>query len=192
MLLFHQKRSLKELKRGAKVDAEEYVSKLDNLKKTDVVNELNALHNKGIEVVDPHDISGCIRGRHNLYNHLESTLKNAEKSVDIMTTEKEFIRKTETLKPVFKNLHKKGVKIRIAAPINNNNKDSVDSISKYAEVRNSKGRGRFTVVDNKDVVFMVNDDAQIHPSYDVGIWVNTEFFSSALSHMFNHTWEKIQ
>ena len=63
-----------------------------------ILNELNTLHTQGIELVAPADLSGSLRGRHNLYNHLESMIRNAEKSVTIMTTTQGFVRKVEGLK----------------------------------------------------------------------------------------------
>ena len=65
-------------------------------------------------------------------------------------------------------------------------------MSKYAEIKNNSNNGRFAVVDNKDMMFMINDNEKVHPSYDVGIWANTQFFSSALSNMFDHTWDKMK
>ena len=67
---------------------------LENLKGTEVIQELNSLHDQGIELIEPSDLSGSLRGRHNLYNHLEMAMKNAEKSVTIMTTTQGLLRKS--------------------------------------------------------------------------------------------------
>ncbi len=39
---------------------------------------------------------------------------------------------------------------------------------------------RKLIVDGKEIVFMIMDDEQVHPTYDVGIWINPPFFASAL------------
>src|SRR3989344_61844 len=93
------------------------IKRLDELRGTDVLNELNTLHSTGIEFVEPSDLSGAIRGRHNLYTHLETMIKSATKSVSIMTTNKGILRKIDALKGELERLKKKGVKIRIAAPV---------------------------------------------------------------------------
>ena len=36
---------------------------------------------------------------------------------------------------------------------------------------------------------MLMDDKDVHPSYDIGIWVNTPYFASALENMFNVAWK---
>lgn len=172
--------------------ANEKVKKLDDLKSTDVLQELNTLHKQGIEFVEPTDLSGAIRGRHNVYTHMETMIKNAQKSVTIMTTSKGVLRKIEALKPELERLAKKGVKIRIAAPITKENLPVVQSISKIAEVKNNtKINSRFVLVDNKELMFMILNDEEVHPTYDIGIWVNTPYFATAMDNLFNVSWKSM-
>ncbi len=180
---------IERVKKNMKKEAETKVSRLEELKDSEMLTELNALHNQGMELVEPADLSGSLKGRHNLYNHLESTIKNAEKSVTIMTTTQGFLRKVEGLKPIFEKLKKRGVKIRIAAPITKECSSALKDISGIAEVKNADAKARFTVVDGKQLVFMVMDDSEVHPTYDVGIWVNTPFFASAVENLFEGAWK---
>ncbi len=183
---------LERVKKNLKEDADEKVGRLEDLKKTDIITELHTLHTQGIELVEPSDLSGSLKGRHNLYSHLELAIKNAQKSVTIATTSEGFMRKVEGLKPVFEKLKKKGVKIRIVAPLTKETKDAVEDVSSVAEVKHSDTRARFCIVDGKDLIFMVMDDKEVHPTYDVGIWVNTPFFASALEGMFNLAWKNMK
>ena len=174
-------------------NAGESVKRLDELKGTDVLKELDLLHKQGIEFIEPTDLSGAIRGRHNIYSHLETMLKNAEKNVTIMTTSKGLLRKMDSLKPTFEKLKKKNVKIRIAVPITKENIDLLKDVSKFAEVRNStKLNARFALIDGKELMFMVMHDDNVHPSYDIGIWVNTPYFASALESIFDLAWKDMQ
>jgi sugar-specific transcriptional regulator TrmB len=169
--------------------AQEKIKRLDELKSNDVLGELNVLHKQGITLIEPADLSGSLKGRHNLYNHLEMTIRNASKSVTLMTTSQGFLRKVEGLKPVLEKLKKKGVKIRIAAPLNKDTKAALKDISSVAEVRNADSKARFCIVDGKEIVFMILDDKEVHPTYDVGIWVNTPFFAKALDGLFDTAWK---
>ncbi|MCP3681164.1 MAG: TrmB family transcriptional regulator [bacterium] len=180
---------VERVKKNMRVDAERKVKRLDELKGTEVVDELKSLHNQGVELVEPSDLSGSLRGRHNLYNHLDLMIKGAEKSVTIMTTSQGLMRKIEGLKPTMERIKKKGVKIRIAAPITKETKNFVKDISQVAEVRHTDSKARFCIVDGKDLTFMVLDDKEVHPTYDVGIWVNTPFFASALENLFDSNWK---
>lgn len=183
---------VERVKKNVELDAKEQISKLTNLKDTDVLNELNALHTQGVELVEPADLSGSLRGRHNLYNHLELTIRNAEESVDLMTTSQGLIRKIEGLKPTFEKVKKRGVKIRIAAPITKDANDAIKEVKNVAEVRHTDTKARFCIVDGKEIVFMVMDDNDVHPTYDVGIWVNTPFFASSLQNLYNSAWTNMK
>jgi len=184
---------VERVKKSIKQTADKRVDKLRNLSNTSLLTELNSLHTQGVEFVEPADLSGAIRGRHNIYSHLEMMVKNAEKSVTIVTTSKGVLRKIEALSPVMNKLVKKGVKIKIAAPIGEDTKSTVDEVSDFAEVKNMKDvNARFCIVDGRELMFMIMDDDNVHPSYDVGIWVNTPYFSEALEGLFDVTWKNIK
>jgi len=183
---------LERVKKNMKEEAHEKVNRLDELKNTEILNELNALHTQGVELVEPTDLSGSLRGRHNLYNHLELTIRNAEESVIIMTTTQGLMRKVEGLKPTFEKIKKRGVKIQIAAPITKEAMPAAKDISDVAEVRDTPSKARFTVVDGKEIIFMVIDDSEVHPTYDIGIWVNTPFFANAMKELFDLAWKDMK
>jgi hypothetical protein len=65
-------------------------------------------------------------------------------------------------------------------------------ISDVAEIRNCDSKARFCIVDGKELIFMVMDDSEVHPTYDVGIWVNTPFFASALETLFDMAWKTMK
>ncbi len=180
------------VKKNLKKEAEEKINRLEKLKGTELLEELNTLHRQGVELVEPTDLSGSLRGRHNLYNHLELTIRNAEESVTIMTTEQGLLRKIEGLKPVFEKLKKRGVKIRIAAPITKENQKIAKEFKNIAEIRHSDTKARFVIVDARELIFMVLDDSDVHPTYDIGIWVNTPFFANALEQLFDLAWKTMK
>ncbi|MFT4326705.1 MAG: TrmB family transcriptional regulator [Candidatus Woesearchaeota archaeon] len=183
---------VERVKKNVHEEAKEKVTRLDDLKNTELVMELKNLHEQGVEITEPHELSGSLRGRHNLYNHLELTMRSAEKSVTIMTTTSGFIREVEGFKPVFEELKKRGVEIRVVAPITKDAEAAVKDLDDVAEVRHHANKARFIVVDGNEVIFMIMDDAEVHPTYDVGVWVNTPFFASALESLFNMAWETME
>jgi HTH-type transcriptional regulator, sugar sensing transcriptional regulator len=186
------KEVVERVKKNVQDYAKEEVKKLTDLKNTEVIDELSTLHTQGVELVEPADLSGSLRGRHNLYNHLELTIRNAEESVTLMTTSQGFIRKVEGLKPTFEKLKKRGVKIKIAAPITKDALSALKEIQGIADVRHTDSRARFCIVDGKEIIFMVLDDQEVHPTYDVGIWVNTPFFASAMDNLFGLAWKNMK
>ncbi len=166
---------------------------LENIKSTGVLNELNLLFKNGIKMVEPNEFSGSLRGRQNSYNHLDLLMKNAKENVFLMTTTDGLERKHNSFKKTIKKLNEKGIKIRIAAPINQNSKKIAEELSKIVELRNIDNiNARFCIIDNKDLWFMVMDDKEVHPSYDLGIWIKTPTFASAISKMFDSVWKDLK
>jgi len=179
------------VKKNMHFNAQEKIKRLDSVKKSPLLEELESLHTNGISLIDPSEISGCLRGRNNLYNHLDLLIKDAKSSVNMMTTEKGFMRKVEGLRPTFEKIKKNGVKIRISAPITKENKKIADSLKNIAEVKhNDKVSSRFVTVDGKDMIFMMLNDNEVHPSYDLGVWVKTPYFTNAMDHMFDNAWKQ--
>ncbi len=191
-LAVEPKEVVERVKKYMKRIADNRIKRLDKLKGTDILKELELLHKQGIEFIEPTDLSGAIKGRHNLYTHLELMVKNANKSVSIATTSKGVIRKIEALRNELERLNKKGVKIKIAAPFTKENISNIKDIKRFADVRDiGKINARFCIVDGKELMFMVLDDNSVHPTYDVGIWVNTPYFASALDSMFGVVWKNL-
>lgn len=183
---------IERVKKNMKGEIESRIKHLDDMKNTELITELDTLHTQGVDLIEPADLSGSLRGRHNLYNHLELTIRNAEQSVVLMTTSQGLIRKVEGLKPTFEKVKKRGVKIRIAAPLTKETAAAVKDLSDVAEIRHTDSKARFCIVDGKEMIFMVLDDQDVHPTYDIGIWINTPFFASAMIDLFNVGWENMK
>lgn len=187
------KEVVERVKKLIKINSDETLKKIEDLKGTDILKELDTLHKEGIEFVEPNDLSGAIRGRHNIYTHLELMIKGAQKSVNIMTTSKGLIRKVDALKPELEKLAKRNVKIKIAAPINKESAMAAKDLMKIADVKSvDKISARFCIIDNRELIFMVMDDADVHPTYDIGIWITTPFFATALNSMFELAWKDLE
>lgn len=184
---------VERVKKNLMKDAKERSQRLETLKGDDVLEELSTLFTKGIKFVEPSDLSGSLRGRQNLYNHLDMMIRDAEKSIIIITTEEGLSRKLEALMPSLEKCKKRGIKVRIAAPINSNNLKVAKEFKKVAEVRIlEKMKARFVIIDSNQLMFMLLDDEKFHPNYDIGVWINTEFFALALEQLFDLAWKDMK
>ena len=172
---------VERVKKRIQKDAEEQEGIIDELKGSEILEELNVLHTNGIDTQDPSEITGSIKGRENIYNHLEYQLKTAQKNVVIATTEEGIIRKTKTLLRQIKKAKERGVEITIAAPFTDKTKNSQNQLSEYAKIKNIKTTNtRFCVVDESTVTLLLTDDKEVHPSYDLAVWMNTPYFAKTL------------
>ena len=184
---------IERVKKNTMRYAQERTQRLESLKNDEVLEELSSLFTKGIKFVEPSDLSGSLKGRQNLYNHLDMMVRDAEKTITIITTEEGLNRKLEALMPSLEKCKKRGVKIRIAAPIDNNNIKVARDLKKVADVRHIDSiRARFVIIDSNQLMFMLLDDEKFHPNYDIGVWINTEFFAQALEQMFELAWKDMK
>ncbi len=190
-IAFKPEEVVERVKKNLVVESHEKSKRLDQLKGDEVLKELGLLFTQGVKYIEPSDLSGSLKGRQNMYNHLDMMIRESGKSITLVTTAEGINRKLEALMSSLDKARKRGVKIRIAAPINANNAKVAQTLSKVAEVRNAHDiKARFAIIDGKQLMFMLLDDEKVHPNYDIGVWINTEFFASSLEQMFERSWKE--
>jgi len=181
---------IERVKKNLVVSAKEKSKRLEKLKGDEVLEELSGLFTDGIKYVEPTDLSGALKGRQNIYNHLDMLVREAQNTITLVTTADGLNRKLEVLLPSLEKAKKRGVTIRIAAPMTAENKQVAKDLAKVAEVRDVDGlRARFMVIDSEQLMFMLLNDEEVHPTYDVGVWLNTQFFAQALEQLFEIAWK---
>ena len=184
---------LKRIRKKVQEDADTQLAMLEKVNDTDIYREIELLYKQGIDKIEPSELSGVLKGRKNVYDHLKTIIANAEKSVCIVTTEKGLVRKVDLLKSVIKKAKSNGVKVKIVAPIRELSfipKEIRESIELRAADESTKAR--FVVVDGKELLFMLADDQDVHEAYDMGIWVKTPYFAQALNQMFELGWKGLK
>ena len=182
---------IKRVRRTVEDKAKEHVSDLEKIHETPIYKDMELLYKQGIEKVDSTDMSGLLKGRKNIQDHLKTLIADSKNSITIVTTQDGFIRKTDSLKSALKRAKERGVKIRIAAPVENSM--VADEIKKIAKIRKITGqKARFVITDSKSVLFMLASDEEVHEAYDLGVWVSTPFFANALEQLFEMSWDKLK
>jgi sugar-specific transcriptional regulator TrmB len=178
-------------KKNLKEETEEKIKEIERMKSTDMVKTLEGLYKKGVNFIEPTELSGALKGRSNIYSHVESLIKGAKQSVTIVTSEDGLSRKMDSLKGALEAAKKRGVSIKIAAPVADENSDVVKKFKSLGDIRPIKDlEGRFILIDGKHAIMMVLNDKELHPNYDIGIWLNSQPIASALNTMFENMWDK--
>lgn len=180
------------VKKNIQLDADAHTKILDELKSSEVLNELNTLFTQGIKLIDPSELAGNLKGRTNIYGYLENSFKKANKYILISTTETGLKRKAETLKPILEKASKRGVKVKIMAPLTKDTEPLFNQFSKFADMKRGNGSSRFFIIDGKKAVFALTDDKKINPGYDSAVWVESDFFAGSLQTMFDGVWKTLK
>lgn len=181
---------IERVKKSLREDADKQAFIVEELRKDPIFKELDQLYTKGVDVIDPTELSGALKERQNVYSTMNTMINSAEKTVVIMTSAKGLMRKADALKRSLDKAKQRGVKVHIAAPLTKETQKAVELLSKFAEVRHvDEVKARFCLVDSRQLVFHLLDDEKAVPAYDVGIWVTTPFFASAVESMFDKVWQ---
>ncbi len=179
------------IKKKIKEESNRQEVSMEELRKSEVLEQLTQLHTTGIDMIEPTELVGMIKSRDNVYDYMESMLKKAEKTVYITTSSDGIIRKITQLEKVMKKAADKGVSIKILV----SGMKDVDKIEKQlkgiAEVKViSELKSRFILVDDDKLLFFITNDKDVHPTYDVAVWIETSFFAESMKGFFELMWKK--
>ena len=172
---------IEKLKSNTLKNADDKLKVLSKLKQTKEYSELEQLYNVGIQPVRHEDISGAIKGKSTIYNHIKEILESAQKEVLICTSVNEIMAKSRFYAQTFDRLNKANIKIKIA--LSGEEKDIKKINNKFKIKAKQLGiDARFYIADNDQILFIISKGNM--PDEEIAVWLNTPFFISALSFMF--------
>jgi len=173
---------IEKLKTNALKNADEKIKTLLKLKDTNEYSELEQLYTVGIKPVRHEDISGAIKGKATIYNHIKEVLENAKEQVIICTSAQEISNKARFFSLIFNRLKKANIKIKIA--LSGPEKEIKRINTKYKlKARPINIDAKFYIADNDQVLLSISNTNESED--ELAIWLNTPFFASALAFLFD-------
>lgn len=186
--------ALDRAKSKLKQDLELKLERIERMKDSPLLSELENIHKQGLDLVSPEDITGALKGRYSVIQQMDSMFKNASESVNIVTTQTGLNELFENHFSMLKGLKQKGVKVRIAAKIDESNADAMNALSSVAEIRkivNDKVpiTGKFYVVDNQQTMMSLSNP-ETSDAQHMMFWTKSEHTSrDVVNPLFNLVWE---
>lgn len=151
---------------------EEIINRLDRISSSPILKELQGVYKGGLDLVQPSEMTGTLKGRHIINRQMRSIFKAAKKNINILTTENGVNDLYSNHFRILKKMARAGVKIKILAPVADN--AAVNALASVAEMRNIRQPiGRFCVIDNDHMLFALTDDRKTHDTQDVAFWANS-------------------
>ena len=178
---------LEKMKTNTMRNAEEKVEVLVKLKDTTEYSELENLYNTGILPVKHEELSGALKGKSTIYGHLKEILENAKKEVIICTSLRDFTEKQRVFKTIIARLQRAKVNVKVAL---SGQESEIKKLSNKLKIKIKKIdiNTKFFIVDQEQVLFTLADSTA--SDEELAVWLNTEFFTTALVYLFNQVWEK--
>jgi len=177
---------LEKLKNNTMKEAEDRVEILAKLKGTNEYTELEGLYTTGIKPVKHEDLSGSIKGRSTIYNHARELLENAKKEVIVCTSARDFSDKIRLFSGLLDKLKKNGIAVKIALSGNESEIKKL-AIKTKQKIKPVEVNAKFFIIDREQVLFHLADG--LIAEEETAIWLNTPFFTNALTYLFNQVWE---
>jgi sugar-specific transcriptional regulator TrmB len=184
------KDALERTKQNLRKKHEETIERINALEKSEVVEELERIYKEGLNLVQPFDMTGTLKGRRSINQHLNSLFKKANKEIKIVTTEDGLNDLYSNHYNSLKRLVKKGIKLKILAPMSDTT--PVKAFSEIAEMRNvKKPLNRVYTIDDAHLLFSLTDDKKIHQTQDVAFWAQSKHaVKNFIEPFFNHIWSE--
>jgi len=170
--------------------------KIEKLKKSDHIKELNSLYKGGLKLISPEELTGALKGKYSVLQQMDSMLKNASSTVNIVTTPTGLNDLFENHISILKKLNERGVKIKIATRTDKSSNDAIKALSGVAEIRDISQEvlplsGRFFVVDGQQTMMGLSDPELVHSTQDMMFWTKSKHVAKdMLEPMFSLVWEK--
>lgn len=135
-----------------------------------------------------------LKGRKNVLNRKYEMVSRADREVLEMGTEFSAVRMGYYM-PLLRERAREGTKLRLLAPITENNEENVDEFSRIGEVRNNPGKSPgsvIMVIDDSEVLIShyVPDDEHLFKGEDVAIWSDDKAIVRDMKHTILSHWEK--
>lgn len=174
----------------------ELESKIEHLKGSNLISELDNLHEQGLKLVLPEEMTGSLKGKYSVLQQMDSMFRNASSSLNIVTTPAGLNDLFENHLSLLKKLNEKGVKIKIATRADKSASDAIKALSGIAEIRSISNEevplsGRFYVVDGQQLMLGLSDPELVHSSQDMMFWTKSEHAAkNMIEPLFDLVWKK--
>jgi len=188
--------ALEKAKKRLREKFKELENKIDKLKGSALIKELNNLHEQGLKLVLPEEMTGALKGKYSVLQQMDSMFRNASSSINILTTPAGLNDLFENHISILKKLNEKGVKIKIATKTDKRTSDAIKAFSGVAEVRKIVTdelplSGRFYVVDGQQMMMGLSDPELVHSSQDMMFWTKSEHAAkNMIDPLFALIWQK--
>lgn len=171
--------ALERAKRKMEDNIKSVGDRIDEIKSSPMIKELHDIFTKGMKVVSSDDLTGALKGKHLMKQHMDTMFKSANKNINIVTTAEGVKELHEHHYETLKKANDSGVQIKIATVKNDKNDEAIKALMGIADVRHMEDKesqigGRFCVVDGKEMLMGLTDPRSMHDTQHVSIWSKSE------------------
>ncbi|MBE5728678.1 TrmB family transcriptional regulator [Candidatus Parvarchaeota archaeon] len=152
------------------------VEKIEKLKDSEVLKDLQKLYEKGITFVKEGEVASAYQGLPSAFMKIKNEIRTAKDEVLIVSTEKSLEQKIRSLNRALAEAKAKGVSVKVYAPIEQLKEElehEINRVGKFTKL--NIDLGRFIIVDGKTVFIFTQNDKDVHPSSEVVVSIRGDY-----------------
>ena len=189
--------AIENIKKQHRQELQEKVDRLEDFKESEAVDELESLYDQGLELVDPADMSGSLKGSRQIQQHQGTMYQEAGDSIKILTSEEGLKDLQENHYATLQEAKEAGVNVQVLAPVSEENFDHYQKLENVAEIRHLEEdeemeapEGHFSIVDEDAITMsMTHDD--VHSTQDSAFWTESDHLAAnTMAPVFKTLWNK--
>lgn len=168
---------VERLKQKLKLELQDQVKQIENVKQSDLMTSLNELFNSGKNEAKPEEMTALIKNNKNIENHLNYMMRNTDSI--FLSVDSKSLKKTL---PIIKEIMKTAGKTVKIITDKETDASLLNEISKLAEVKQIENTKRFCVTDENAALFLTDD------TENSMIWLNSTYSVETLKDLFDAKW----
>ena len=189
--------AIENIKKQHRQELQEKIDRLDDFKDSEAADELESLYDQGLELVDPADMSGSLKGSRQIQQHRGTMFQDADDSVKILTSEEGLGDVKENHLEELEEASENGADVKVLAPVTEDNSHHAQELQDVAEVKHldededvDAPEGEFSIVDD-DAVTMSMTHSDVHSTQDSTFWSSSDHLAeNTMSPVFNTLWNQ--
>ena len=187
--------AIENIKKQHRRDLEEKLEQLDSFKDSDAANELEELYDQGLELVEPEEMSGSLKGSHQIHQHMGTMFQDADETIDIVMSEQGLKDLHDNHSDLLEEADEDGVQVRVLAPVTDENHEAYQELKDVADIRHLEDRenvqmpeGRFAIIDEDALTMSMTHD-EVHSTQDTAFWTKSDHMAEdTMRPMFDLLW----
>ena len=172
---------IEKLEDKSKDEFDAKLEKLNKLKDSVVMKDLQNLYDKGIRFVEENKVATSYQGADTAYFRIKKSIKGAKKEIVLISTAGSLDKKVKALGRALKQAKANNVTIHIYAPVKDLSDALATEIKQFGKFNKTNlDIGRFVIVDENEVFIFTENEEETHPSNEIVLHVKGKYLPEKL------------
>ncbi len=164
------------LEEKSKEELDKKIDKLNKLKDSAVMKDLQSLYDRGIKFVEENKVATSYQGAEAAYFRMKKSIKEAKNEIVVISSAAGLENKIKALGRALKQAKANNVTIHLYAPIKDVSDAMAAELKQIGKLnRTNLDIGRFVIVDGDEMFIFTENDGETHPSNEIVLHIKGKY-----------------